>query len=64
MPAYDYKCTDCGYENELRHKIGETIKCPDCGGELKQVFKVAPPVHFNGSGFYVTDNTAAKKSTT
>lgn len=63
MPAYDYKCEHCGFEEEISHKIGEVVNCPSCGGELKQVFKKAPPVHFNSTGFYVTDNQSAKKST-
>lgn len=63
MPTYDYKCTVCTYEGEIHHSIGHVVKCPDCGGDLKQVFKKAPPVHFNSTGFYVTDNKSAKKST-
>lgn len=34
MPAYDYKCPDCGLEFEVARKMvdrNEPITCPECG---------------------------------
>ena len=39
MPLYDFEC-ECGWSDELILKLSEyspTIKCPQCGGEAKQV---------------------------
>ncbi len=33
-------------------------ECPDCGGELRKVFR-APAIAFKGSGFYKTDSRAS-----
>jgi putative FmdB family regulatory protein len=47
MPYYDYRC-----QNEECKKLHENIfhsihvekpNCPDCGGELKNHYSVAPP---------------------
>ena len=57
MPLYDYRCTVCGKETEIRHGFNDTNAepCPHCGGALVRVFNPAPIV-FKGSGFYVTDS--------
>ena len=39
MPLYDFEC-ECGWSDELILKLSEyspTIRCPQCGGEAKQV---------------------------
>jgi putative FmdB family regulatory protein len=57
MPLYDYRCVACGAVTEVRHGFGESHEgpCPSCGGALRRVFN-PPPIHFKGSGFYVTDS--------
>ena len=33
MPIYEYRCTDCGTQFELRRKFGQAddpLVCPDC----------------------------------
>ena len=56
MPRYDYQCTSCGHEFELRQSFKEagTGICPSCAGEGRRVFH-AVPVIYKGSGFYTTD---------
>ncbi len=63
MPLYDYRCTSCGNVVEVRHGFEERYKgtCPKCGAALERVFNPAP-VHFKGSGFYVTDSRSKKSS--
>jgi len=57
MPLYDYKCTKCARIAEVRHGFDQTHDepCPDCGAPMTRVFN-PPPIHFKGSGFYVTDS--------
>jgi len=44
MPYYDYKCAKCETKVELFHSINdERPKCAECGGDLKNSFKTAPP---------------------
>ena len=43
---------------ELEKKMSdpEIKKCPKCGGKkIAQIYNTAPPVKFNGTGFYETD---------
>ena len=55
MAKYDVECKKCG-EFEIEKKMTEELpKCPKCDGSLEQVFNYAPPVKFNGTGFYETD---------
>lgn len=57
MPKYDYKCKKCG-DMELEKKMAaeDPKKCPDCGGtDFSRIWDYAPPVKFNGTGFYETD---------
>lgn len=55
MPAYDYRCTVCDDEREIRHPASAaTPPCPRCGGPLQKLFRPAGLV-FTGSGFHVTD---------
>jgi putative FmdB family regulatory protein len=43
MPLFEYKCTKCGYETEVKHGIFEEVNlcCPRCGGGVKQL--ISPP---------------------
>lgn len=51
MPTYDYECNDCGEHHQAQHSMSaDKPDCPACGGELTQVFLVAPAVNGAGSG--------------
>jgi putative FmdB family regulatory protein len=62
VPRYDYRCTDCGNEFELRQTFSEagTGACPLCSGAGQRVFH-AVPVIYKGSGFYTTDYGRPKR---
>ena len=42
MPAYDYRCPECGFMDEVTHGMTEKpiYDCPDCDVEMKRVFSV------------------------
>lgn len=42
MPAYDFKCAECGESFQLERPLGylDTEPCPQCGGTLHRVFQV------------------------
>ena len=56
MPRYDYRCTACGRQFELRQSFDSdpVADCPECGAKSHRKIH-APPVIFKGSGWYVTD---------
>lgn len=56
MPRYDYRCTDCGHEFEIKQSFSDepVAGCPLCGVESRRVIHSVPVV-FKGSGFYVND---------
>lgn len=43
MPNYDFQCTVCGQEfvQAVSIKDRATVKCPKCGGKVKQIFTTA-----------------------
>lgn len=60
MPIYEYKCTSCGKQFELRQKISDpqVQTCDQFGcQDAKPVDKIisAPAIMFKGTGWYVTD---------
>ena len=58
VPTYDYCCPRCFLKMELNRSIhGEItdVHCPDDGEIMNRVW-TAPPVQFNASGFFSTDN--------
>ena len=56
MPRYDYRCSDCGHEFEIKQSFSDepVAGCPLCGVESRRVIHSVPVV-FKGSGFYVND---------
>ena len=62
MPRYDYRCTGCGNEFELRQNFSEAGNgtCPVCSGAGQRLFH-AVPVIYKGSGFYTTDYGRPKR---
>lgn len=63
MPTYEYICKNCGERFEKAQSFSaRPLKTHDvCGGDLQKVFH-ASGVVFKGSGFYATDNRAARAS--
>ena len=52
MPTYNYRCSNCG-DFKYTHKISDKLEnCPECGSMVRKIFKKAPGIQFNGSGFY------------
>ncbi len=56
LPRYDYRCTQCGHQFELRQSFdsARVADCRECGAPSHRKIH-APPVIFKGSGWYVTD---------
>ena len=59
MPTYQYRCTVCDDQFELRQSFSDdpVTSCPDesCGGDVKKVFGNVG-IAFKGSGFYKNDS--------
>jgi putative FmdB family regulatory protein len=57
MPVYEYECNKCSKRFEVKRSFSESGGniCPHCGSEGRQIY-FPTPLHFKGSGFYVTDN--------
>jgi putative FmdB family regulatory protein len=60
MPAYDFKCRDCGTVVEVVRPATDDapVPCSVCGSETKRVFSPVG-VHFKGGGFHSTDYRTA-----
>jgi putative FmdB family regulatory protein len=56
VPTYEYQCTGCGREFEVRQRISEAplSVCETCGGAVKRLLSAAPFI-LKGEGWYVTD---------
>ena len=56
LPRYDYRCTVCGHQFELRQGFDSptVMDCLACGADSNRKIH-APPVIFKGSGWYVND---------
>ncbi|MEJ2174676.1 MAG: zinc ribbon domain-containing protein [bacterium] len=69
MPIYEYRCDDCGFQDEYLQKVSEPpmTLCPSCGKEAFRKLLSAAGFQLKGSGWYVTDfknsGKAASKST-
>jgi putative FmdB family regulatory protein len=63
LPTYQYACTACGEQLEVRQSFTDDplTECPECEGTLRKVFN-AVGVVFKGSGFYKTDSRAKSES--
>jgi len=57
MPIYEYRCTDCGHQDEYLQKVSEPPNsvCPACGKPTFQKLLSAVGFHLKGSGWYATD---------
>ncbi len=63
MPTYQYACTECDAQLEVRQRFTDDALtvCPTCEGRLRKVFN-AVGVVFKGSGFYKTDSRKTPES--
>lgn len=60
MPVYEYACTACGTQLEVRQSFTDDAltTCPECSGRLRKLLSPVGVV-FKGSGFYRTDSRSA-----
>ena len=57
MPIYEYRCPDCGHQDEFLQHISEPpiSNCPQCGRASFQKLLSAAGFQLKGSGWYATD---------
>ena len=57
MPIYEYRCTDCGFQDEYLQKVSEPpmTVCPSCGTASFRKLLSAAGFQLKGSGWYATD---------
>lgn len=64
MPIYAYRCTSCGFENDVMQKMSDAplTTCPECKAETFSKQLTAAGFQLKGSGWYATDfkGSAAK----
>ena len=65
MPIYDFKCTACGYQDEVVRKMSDasTMDCPSCKQATFSKMLSAPTFQLNGTGWYATDFKDKPKAT-
>ena len=64
MPIYEYRCAECGHQEDHLQKVSEKplSKCPACGKKAYKKLLSAAGFQLKGSGWYATDfKTTAKK---
>ena len=57
MPIYEYRCNECGYQNDYLQKISEPplTDCPECGKSTFAKQVTAAGFQLKGTGWYATD---------
>ncbi len=57
MPIYAYRCTSCGFEKDVMHKVSDPVHttCPSCNTENFAKQLTAPGFQLKGNGWYATD---------
>jgi putative FmdB family regulatory protein len=64
MPIYEYRCDECGHQEDHLQKVSEKplSKCPACGKKAYKKMLSAAGFQLKGSGWYATDfKTTGKK---
>ncbi|OIO55002.1 MAG: transcriptional regulator [Alphaproteobacteria bacterium CG_4_10_14_0_2_um_filter_63_37] len=53
MPIYEYRCTDCGHQFEVRQKMSDPAPegCPACGKPVEKLMSAAG-FQLKGGGWY------------
>jgi putative FmdB family regulatory protein len=57
MPIYEYRCSDCGHQQDFIQKVSDPqlTKCTACGKETFSKMLTAAGFQLKGSGWYATD---------
>ena len=57
MPIYEYRCADCGFQDEYLQKVSEPppTACPSCGKATFTKLLSAAGFQLKGTGYYATD---------
>lgn len=57
MPIYAYKCSECGYEQDVMQKMSDAplTDCPACGKSSFAKQLTAAGFALKGNGYYATD---------
>ncbi len=57
MPIYAYKCSDCGFEQDVMQKMSDAplTECPQCGKATFAKQLTAAGFALKGTGYYATD---------
>ena len=57
MPIYEYRCSECGFQEEYLQKVSEPplSVCPSCGKATFKKLLSAAGFQLKGSGWYATD---------
>jgi len=63
MPIYAYKCSDCGFEQDVMQKVSDAplTDCPQCGKATFGKQLTAAGFQLKGSGWYATDFKGGSK---
>jgi putative FmdB family regulatory protein len=63
MPIYEYRCSDCGFQDEYLRKVSEPplTVCPKCGKASFHKLVSAAGFQLKGSGWYATDFKSSGK---
>ena len=63
MPIYEYRCAECGHQEEFLQKSSESpiAVCTSCGKPAFQKLLSAAGFQLKGSGWYATDFKSAGK---
>ena len=66
MPIYAYKCSDCGFEQDVMQKVSDAplTDCPSCGKPSFTKQLTAAGFQLKGSGWYATDFKGGSGSST
>src|SRR5438552_11112695 len=68
MPIYEYRCADCGHQQEFLQKVSDApvTVCTQCGKPSFSKMVTAAGFQLKGSGWYATDfkNSGAKPAAT
>jgi putative FmdB family regulatory protein len=65
MPIYEYRCAECGFQEEHLQKVSEPplTVCPSCGKDSFRKLLSAAGFQLKGSGWYATDFKGSGKPT-
>ena len=57
MPIYEYRCSECGFQDEFLQKHSDPLMtvCTSCGKESLKKLLSAAGFQLKGSGWYATD---------